>query len=55
MIFSYSDIHFQNSLMTRIKSLHPRDIFIEDKQIYLQKLEKGLSSLKNRLDKCIFY
>ena len=40
--------------MTRVKSLHPKDIFLEVKHIYLQKLEKALSPPKNRLGKCIF-
>ena len=38
----------------RVKSLQIRDVVIEVKHIYLQKLEKALSSPKNRLGKCIF-
>ncbi|EHI75593.1 hypothetical protein HMPREF9184_01883 [Streptococcus sp. oral taxon 058 str. F0407] len=38
----------------RVKSLQIRDVVIEVKQIYLQKLEKAFSPPKNRLGKCIF-
>ncbi|ORO83753.1 hypothetical protein B7704_04815 [Streptococcus oralis subsp. dentisani] len=54
MIFSYSDIHFQNSLIKRVKSLQIRDIVIEVKQMYLQNLKKAFLPLKIALASAFF-
>jgi len=54
MIFSCLVIPFLKRYGKRAKSLQIGAIVIEVKQMYLQKLEKGLSCPKNRLSKCIF-